>query len=39
MFQIIWIILAGLVIGSLARLFVPGRQSILIGNRITGLDL
>lgn len=28
MFQIIWIILAGLVIGSLARLFVPGRQSI-----------
>ncbi len=28
MFQIIWIILAGLVIGSLARLFVPGRQNI-----------
>lgn len=28
MFQIIWIILAGLVIGSLARLFVRGRQSI-----------
>jgi uncharacterized membrane protein YeaQ/YmgE (transglycosylase-associated protein family) len=28
MFQIIWSVIAGLVIGLLAKLFVPGRQAI-----------
>ena len=28
MFQILWAIAAGLVIGSIAKLFVPGRQDV-----------
>ena len=28
MFMIIWAIIAGLIIGSIAKLFVPGRQNI-----------
>ncbi len=28
MFTIIWAIIAGLIIGSIAKLFVPGRQNI-----------
>ncbi len=28
MFFVIWAIIAGLIIGSIAKLFVPGRQSI-----------